>query len=201
MITCVAVAAAAIGLFLAFIGLTRVMNGWAGAALVGLGAAYVALGLLWGWHSYSGVALEGYLSGERDSLIAARNWLGRVLLFPLRMLIWAWEPIFRNFVGRSIGSGLELDERILDVVWLVVDDRQWVLSDRALYVGSIDGYWRIPFDGIQSVSEAPRGPWAHTEVTLAVAGRGGMRDVSGTFTHKAAGRVTRAIGEAGAVTR
>lgn len=196
MSACLAVVVAAVGFILMVIGMTRVMNGWAAwAALVGLGAAYGALALLLGWHSYSGVPYEGYLSGRRDFLITSRKQLSRILLFPLSLLVSALVPIHRSLVARSIGGGIEPDERILDVVFEAVGEGQWVLSDRALYVGSLDGYWRIVFKEIQSVSQAPQGPWARTQVTLSVVKRGGVRHVSGTFTHKRAGRITLAIGK------
>jgi hypothetical protein len=165
----------------------------------GVGVAYIALGLASAWHVYTGVPLEGYLSGRHGWLIATREWLARLLLFPVLLL----NPASRLALRRAITSdlpGLAAGEKVLDAVWLAEGDDLWALSDRALYVGSSDGdFWRLPFENVAAVSEVPSGPWARTSIAVSVAQRAGRaQDVSGVFTRKDGQRVMRGLPQASA---
>lgn len=123
----VALLAAGAGLVVARLGLVGGLEPWLTVALIALGAAYFVLAGLSAWHVGSGVALEGYLSGEHDWAIATRLWLGRVLMFPLLLLVKASELFVRGGVSRSIGTGLGPDERIHRVMSEVVGDLLWIL--------------------------------------------------------------------------
>lgn len=185
-----ALLAAALGLAVARRGVSGSDDAWTSVALLVLGASYWTLAGVLAWHACAGVPAEGYLTGEHGWAIETRKWLARILLFPLLVLVPVGTRLRRRLVSRSIGIGPDSDDRVLDVVMGAAGNGLWALTDSAVYVGSPEAaFWRIPYSDIRSVSQAPLGPWARTELAVTVAGRVDPRNARGTFTHRNARNV------------
>jgi hypothetical protein len=189
---------AGVGALLMYLALVVLSAGAGRLALMVAGAAY--------WLQAGLLVFHRYSRADVSPLSRLLRWLFRpIVWFPAWPMWWLSHTWYRRRVMADLGDALQPGEAIVDLTEQRADafftiGGVWAWSDRALYMGSVEGvYWRVEFKDLEQVSEVVLPPGRRTEVILTVTGQ--RTNPSGVFSTSDAKRLSRIISRESAVAR